>query len=146
MNLHRVTHFSSQGGVDLNYVKSFSVQFMNESGYWKDYVEDGQLKVCIYPVNAVVDDIVYLCFFRILRFPFTETVDGVSLEHSVAMNSWATRRCNTAPYLYAVYLLRTARSVFLLARKWTGRDYGKDVRNAVCVERNVLTYCSFPIL
>ena len=38
-------------------------------------------------------------------------------SHSIGINSRATRQCNTAPYHYAVYWLRTARSVFLLARK-----------------------------
>ena len=40
-----------------------------------------------------------------------------SLDHSIRINSRATRRCNTALHHYAVYWLRTARSVFLLARK-----------------------------
>ena len=42
----RVTHFATQGGTDLNYVEKFFVLLKGETGLWKDYVEDGQLKVC----------------------------------------------------------------------------------------------------
>lgn len=41
----RISHFATQGGSDLNYVKKFFVTLYDQSDFWKDYEEDGQLKV-----------------------------------------------------------------------------------------------------
>ncbi|XP_028392900.1 uncharacterized protein LOC114517402 [Dendronephthya gigantea] len=43
--LKRITHLATQGGTDLNYVKEFYVRLHDESSFWKDYKENGQLKI-----------------------------------------------------------------------------------------------------
>lgn len=69
--LKRITHLATQGGSDLNYVKEFFVRLYGEDKFWKDYQENGLLKVS--NTRLVRQYIAY--FVLHLKVPFGFSLD-----------------------------------------------------------------------
>lgn len=45
--MRSVTHISTQGGTNSDFVKQYYLQFATLKGIWMDYKENGALKVCL---------------------------------------------------------------------------------------------------